>query len=59
MTEKKIKVNWLDKKSIKNAERLKSKYENEGYRLKTTWVGFQTMMLVYEKPKKSKLNKVM
>lgn len=50
MVHKLIKVNWSNLKSIKNAEKQKTKLENVGYNLvKTKKVGFDKFVLIYKK----------
>lgn len=45
-----IHVDWNDSKSIKSAERMKSKLENQGYFLeKTNTMGFDKFKLIYVK----------
>lgn len=50
MENKVIIIDWSDSKSIKSAEKRKSRYENEGYRLiSTQQVGFNKFRLEYTK----------
>ena len=44
-----VSVNWEDVKSIRKAERQKSRLENQGYTLIRTIAGVTTSRLVYEK----------
>ena len=47
---KEIKVNWLDIKSIENAEKLKSQLENKGFKYKEIKkISFNKDILIYEK----------
>ena len=48
MAKKVIQVNTNDIKSIKNAERLKSRYENAGYTLVSETATISTATFVYE-----------
>lgn len=43
-----IKVNWLDEKSIKKAEKTKSYFENRGYKLIKTINSGNNAELVYD-----------
>jgi hypothetical protein len=48
MAQKIIRVNTNDIKSIKNAERLKARYENAGYTLVSETATISTATFIYE-----------
>jgi len=47
-----ININWNDEKSIKTAEKIKARLENEGYSLINTLAGINRSTLFYGKKSK-------